>query len=641
MTMHDRALRLRDALSMQYVYNNPWDAQKIQGCICDRSHTGYDCSRYLCPTGDDPLTTKQLNEIQLLKCQADAGSFVVYYNGVPSGSIKYNANQQAVTKALLATPGITGIKVTYTLGNITAPICSTEPQVITIEFTDQFGPQPPLVPQANEAMTLAGGFLKIAADGKEVLTNPGSNLRYLSTRGSKENSFCSGRGLCDASAGSCLCYNTNGDAYDSSNGYGFPGTRGDCGYIKSGLRVSTCPGEVQCSGHGICQAVTYQCKCNAGWEGGDCSLISCPKGRSWYDYPTANNVAHTTLTTCADKGLCDFASGACTCDTNYFGEACQYLTCPSDSTYGTCTGHGRCLSMKERAMWAENNGDATVLTYGKDPNNAQTWDAGRIYSCMCDKGYHGFDCSLKNCPGGDDPATYNDHVEVQLLVCKATDGHFYINFRQASSDPIPFDATATQMQVILEAMPTLGPLSIYFSRDNLLPNSTLKIIRPALPKFEGKPVNFKFNPNRTATANYVFNNTVSQVRVPTTPACATDGKQTIIIQFDTIHGNLPAIIPGTRLLVDNVNGNGNDGSGTVKVYRDGGKVNGLTSILGTTENMACNNRGLCDEASGKCQCFKTWSSSDGRGGAGDTGDCGYRNDMLYSHRDQRLALQAL
>jgi hypothetical protein len=297
--------------------------------------------------------------------------------------------------------------------------------------------------------------------------------------------------------------------------------------------------------------------------------------------------------------------------------------------------------MKERAMWAENNGDATVLTYGKDPNNAQTWDAGRIYSCMCDQGYHGFDCSLKNCPGGDDPGTYNDHVEVQLLVCKATDGYFYVNFRQASSGRIHFNATATQMQEILEAMPTLGPLSVYFSRDNLLPNSTLKMVRPALPKFEGQPANFKFNPNPNATVNYVFNNTISQVRVPTTPACATDGKQTIIIQFDTIHGNLPAIIPGTRVLVDNVNGNGNDGSGTVKVYRDGGKVNGLTSIMGTTENLPCNNRGLCDEASGKCQCFKTWSSSDGRGGPGDTGDCGYRNQMLYSHRDQRLALQAL
>ena len=45
--------------------------------------------------------------------------------------------------------GVTGITVTFTSGNATAPICSTEPYIIQFEFTQQFGPQPPLVPFAN------------------------------------------------------------------------------------------------------------------------------------------------------------------------------------------------------------------------------------------------------------------------------------------------------------------------------------------------------------------------------------------------------------------------------------------------------------------------------------------------------------
>ena len=80
---------------------------------------------------------------------------------------------------------MTGITVTFTSGNATGPICSTEPYIIQFEFTQQFGPQPPLVPFANAAMTLAGGALIIAADGKAVMTNPGDNTsthpRIIST----------------------------------------------------------------------------------------------------------------------------------------------------------------------------------------------------------------------------------------------------------------------------------------------------------------------------------------------------------------------------------------------------------------------------------------------------------------------------
>ncbi len=35
-------------------------------------------------------------------------------------------------------------------------------------------------------------------------------------------------------------------------------------------------------------------------------------------------------------------------------------------------------------------------------------------------------------------------------------------------------------------------------------------------------------------------------------------------------------------------------------------------------------KGLCNRSTGKCACFKGWSSSDGAGGIGDRGDCGYR-----------------
>ena len=42
---------------------------------------------------------------------------------------------------------------------------------------------------------------------------------------------------------------------------------------------------------------------------------------------------------------------------------------------------------------------------------------------------------------------------------------------------------------------------------------------------------------------------------------------------------------------------------------------------------------------GHCKCFPAWTSSDGRGGPGSTGDCGYRNDMKYSARDILLGIK--
>ena len=40
----------------------------IMGCMCDFPWTGYDCSQRECPRGDDPLTTGQGDEVQLVEC---------------------------------------------------------------------------------------------------------------------------------------------------------------------------------------------------------------------------------------------------------------------------------------------------------------------------------------------------------------------------------------------------------------------------------------------------------------------------------------------------------------------------------------------------------------------------------------------
>lgn len=87
---------------------------------------------------------------------------------------------------------------------------------------------------------------------------------------------------------------------------------------------------------------SYTCVCEEGWTAGDCSLRTCPLGLSWFDYPSANNVAHVTYSPCSDMGICDPSNGQCACAANFFGAACEYMNCPGDPGY-TCSGHGQCV----------------------------------------------------------------------------------------------------------------------------------------------------------------------------------------------------------------------------------------------------------------------------------------------------------
>jgi len=398
-------------LGPYYSYTTNWDAYKIYGCNCNSEWFGPDCSQKKCPTGDDPMTGNgantatnpiQYNEQQKLICKAGGGTFTVSFRGETTIPIAYNAKLNILQAAFENLKTVGSGKTIMTLLNSASQICSDNGNTIVIEFRQSFGSLPLIVPNFKNL------FFRDAISIASVVA---SKIRD----GTKENEFCSNRGLCDQSTGVCTC-STN---YDTSDGYLNKGTRGDCG--RPTTTIQTCPGATVCSGHGSCAGnPTFKCTCYNGFTGADCSLRVCPKDVSWFALPSADNVAHIAeQVECSNAGICDKSSGKCTCLTGYSGQACQILDCVDR----TCSGHGTCLTMKDLAKRSTVNGvlPNPLFDYGSIPNNPTTWDAFKIKGCLCDTGYSGYDCSLRQCPTGDNPDTTFQDDEMQVITCKDTD----------------------------------------------------------------------------------------------------------------------------------------------------------------------------------------------------------------------------
>ncbi|KAE8990298.1 hypothetical protein PR001_g21527 [Phytophthora rubi] len=561
-----------------YSYENNWDAHKIYGCVCDPGYTGSNCMEStnlragcdfpprcltsfetpeICPVGDDPLTGTlqdpngiQRNEKQRINCKATSGSFTLTFAGYTTEPIFASDSAATVKTKLVALPSVTAATVTF--GGITITACTTIGNDISIEFTQDFGDLPNMYGNPT-------GLVHSTPSVQPTLTFT------TVTQGSKESLPCSRRGTCDRTTGVCTCYSN----YFSSDGNAGIGQRGDCGFVSGA--VTACPGEIACSGQGTCRGPpTYDCICNEGFTGGDCNERLCPKGRSWFDRPIDTTDTAHALVECSNAGECDRTKGDCICSAGFTGAACNRMFCPND-----CSGHGTCYTMEQLAKSATLNGETMAWTYGAVPNKKETWDYDMVQGCLCSPGWEGHDCALRSCPTGDDPMTLRQQNEVQILVCKGSSGFFTLKFRDAATPQLPFNVPAASLGSALEALTTIGKVSVTYSTDT-----------------NG---------------------------VTGSPACNAAGSNAMRIEFLTNFGNLPQL----RWILD--------GALTLTISVDG--VGG--SVQGTKEEAVCSNRGICNHLTGVCRCAYGFTSSDGFGGEGDRGDCGYMEPLYLTSAAQQ------
>lgn len=248
--------------------------------------------------------------------------------------------------------------------------------------------------------------------------------------------------------------------------------------------------------------------CEPGFTGSDCSQLKCPYSPSfatsataatdWLYTPSNAQPSSTetpdadlntnvitrdstfenqhTYKECGGRGICDRATGECKCFGSFTGEGCRRTTCPN-----SCSGHGVCVN--DNTAFFRSGTDSNTNAWGNVIPDSQevagadsvgaSWQRTKFQQCVCDRGYEGFDCSLRRCPHGDDPETSCDDelgADIQQFTCtQSVSGvaFFALTFEDQMGGnyhtrPIKFDPSwtddqnAESVQNALEALPNFA-----------------------------------------------------------------------------------------------------------------------------------------------------------------------------------------
>jgi hypothetical protein len=126
-----------------------WDFNRIFGCACDDGWTGYDCSQRLCPNGDDPYTTGQVDAVQQLSCldATGSGSVVLTFREESTPIFSGSINAADLTTLLEALPTVGKVHIAPLSSSTVASVdmlCTPEGNNFLVTFLTQHGDLPPI-----------------------------------------------------------------------------------------------------------------------------------------------------------------------------------------------------------------------------------------------------------------------------------------------------------------------------------------------------------------------------------------------------------------------------------------------------------------------------------------------------------------
>ena len=221
---------------------NAWDADSVYGCYCDHGFTGYDCAIRSCDMGDDPRTTGQVFETQVLRCvdangTPPSGNAVSAQDYAGTKTIKLNPDPESIDSTVAffrltfrgketrriradATPTImkAALEEITTIGRVSvtfhtsSAVCASSPgSIVSIVFQTETGgsafadlstgkknDSPPPLRAGSEVVSVALTFAEdLNSKNIEGIHNVNST---------KEANVCADRGMCNGNTGQCECF---------------------------------------------------------------------------------------------------------------------------------------------------------------------------------------------------------------------------------------------------------------------------------------------------------------------------------------------------------------------------------------------------------------------------------------------------
>jgi len=250
--------------------------------------------------------------------------------------------------------------------------------------------------------------------------------------------------------------------------------------------------------------------------------------------------------------------------------------CPND-----CSGHGVCRTIGEiaansysRKQTRSENGQ--IFYSGVQSAFTYTlWDADMSQSCVCDPGYSGFDCSMRECPRGDDPLTSGERF-CGNEACATAQMSFSITASDQSTLRFGYTAWNGRQYFTYATVNSLTRAGGAISGTNLPSASTNSGIM--MLALRAMPGGFLQSSEVTSVD---FDNSAN--------ACLAGNKCTYTIDYKAAGAQQLmeiAVVEGTAVVSD------------VTFLSSGSTV-----LDGNTESITCSGRGMCDFSSGLCNCF--------------------------------------
>lgn len=343
------------------------------------------------------------------------------------------------------------------------------------------------------------------------------------------------------------------------------------------------------------------------WDCADCSQRLCPYGLAWADSPIGDldhdgttsaldSVSATSQLTngtayefwpgtgesadeahfyseCSGKGTCDRALGECQCFDGYTGHTCQRSQCADD-----CSGHGVCRTLREIATnrlnrkMISNEGGVKYYSGVQTAFDYTLWDADKAQACICDPGYTGHNCAMRDCPRGDDPITTSTRWSGG-----AASQYAKMYFEVASS------ATPTILKFGFTGWDGRTNYAYAkFATTVDAPGAIASGVLPGVTTVAGKI---------TLALRAMPGGQLQKVEVDSTAtggagACSTGATCRYVIEFKGRPGSQDL------MTVESIQG------GTISTA-----MAYVSSQSGNLEEITCSGRGLCDYSAGICECF--------------------------------------